>query len=276
MGGIGTFFSLLWVQANVGIGTASPSARLHVVNHSSLAEVLRVANSSGSVSLVVTESGRVGIATATPVEALHIQGNFQLEGDFRPGGNPGLPGQVLMSQGAATPTWQHLPTGAWRCHVVETWSSGGGTNGWSGAGVTSCSPDVALLGGHNQCGNGCNLSKTFTGLPPHTQVMVEVAWWAIDSLNQRQNNHDRVRLRLDNTAVAVGIPTTVSTSVSPLLVVSNTSHCGVTELIDRGPFWLTARMPHSSSSLKIDVENLSNVPANRGSIGLAMVRIWLR
>lgn len=260
----------------VGIGTTTPSARLHVLNTPVLPEVLRVTNSSNATALVVTESGRVGVATADPQEALHIQGNFRLDGDFRPGGNPGMPGQVLVSQGAgAPPAWQNLPSG-WRCHIVETWTLTGGANGWSGAGVTTCSPDVVLLGGYNQCGAGCVLSKTFTGLPPHSQVLVEVAWWAIDSLNQRAGNIDRITLRLDGYLVAQGIPTTLSTSAVPLVVVSDASFCGVNSLLDRGPFWLVGRRNHSDANLTVTVENLSNVPANRGSIGLTMVRIWLR
>ncbi|MEN3039946.1 MAG: hypothetical protein ABDH66_00185 [Bacteroidia bacterium] len=266
-------FSLLWAQ-NVGIGTTLPSARLHVVNQAALATVLQANNSSDQPILVGMENGRVGIATASPLEVLHIEGNFQLEGDFRPSGNPGNVGDILFSQGTnASPVWRSV---GWKCYAVETWTSGGGTNGWSGASVTTCSADQVLLGGYGQCGAGCNLSKTFTNLPPHTEVMVEVAWWAIDSWDQANNiGVDRIQLSLDGVVVAVGVPTIFATS-SLDLVSSNVSHCGVTTWIDRGPFWLTGRMAHTGSSLSVSVQNLADQGSTDESLGVSMVRIWLR
>ncbi len=49
----------------------------------------------------------MGIGTVTPAAKLHVAGNLQIDGDFRPGGNPGTPGYILVSQGAGTvPQWQ--------------------------------------------------------------------------------------------------------------------------------------------------------------------------
>jgi hypothetical protein len=55
----------------------------------------------------VLASGDVGIGTKTPAEKLSVNGKFYLDSAFMPGGNGGLPGQVLTSTGPNTaPTWQ--------------------------------------------------------------------------------------------------------------------------------------------------------------------------
>ncbi|MCX7652121.1 MAG: hypothetical protein N2200_04565 [Bacteroidia bacterium] len=266
-------FSLLWAQ-NVGIGTTLPSARLHVRNHAAVSTVLQVENSSSQPILVATENGRVGIATALPVEVLHVAGNFQFEGDFRPNGNPGNPGEVLFSEGATvSPTWRNI---GWKCYGVDTWTSGGGTNGWLGAGITNCA-DQVLLGGYGQCGTGCNLSKTFTSLPPHTEVMVEVGWWALDTWDQTDwFGRDRIALILDGMTVAIGVPSQVYTPVVNHIILSNTSHCGDVPWIDRGPFWLIGRMQHASSSLNVTIQNLCDESSTNEPLGISIVRVWLR
>jgi len=54
----------------------------------------------------------VGIGTTSPSAKLHVAGNLQIDGDFRPSGNPGTSGQILVSQGSgAPPQWQD-PTAA--------------------------------------------------------------------------------------------------------------------------------------------------------------------
>ena len=52
----------------------------------------------------------VGIGTTSPTEKLHVQGNLRLDSAFMPGNNPGLAGQVLVSQGPSQPPrWDSLP-----------------------------------------------------------------------------------------------------------------------------------------------------------------------
>jgi hypothetical protein len=62
-------------SGNVGIGTSSPSTRLHV--SASTGGVLEVdgAGTAGANALYVSASGNVGIGTSTPTEKLTIRGN---------------------------------------------------------------------------------------------------------------------------------------------------------------------------------------------------------
>ncbi len=55
--------------------------------------------------------GSIGIGTNSPSEKLDIVGNVQFSGALMPGGNPGVSGQVLVSQGPGNPPqWQNLAT----------------------------------------------------------------------------------------------------------------------------------------------------------------------
>jgi hypothetical protein len=55
---------------------------------------------STSNSLVLGNNANVGIGISAPLQKLHLQGgNFQLDGAFMPGGNPGNSGEILYSNG---------------------------------------------------------------------------------------------------------------------------------------------------------------------------------
>lgn len=116
-------------SGNVGIGTTTPSTRLHVeggwlrVSNAALpnsAIQLETRNGFHRIAfnqlrfwdwdvggdMVTFQNGRVGIRTTAPAQELHVVGDIQFTGDLRPGGNPGLSGQVLRSQGpGAPPVW---------------------------------------------------------------------------------------------------------------------------------------------------------------------------
>ncbi len=93
---------------NVGIGTNTPSARLHIEVPSGFTSPVLQVNQQGSATpyLIVQPNGNVGISVASPSEALDVSGNVQFSGALMPGGNAGSAGFVLMSQGAGNaPVW---------------------------------------------------------------------------------------------------------------------------------------------------------------------------
>ncbi|NPA34016.1 MAG: hypothetical protein GXO48_03690 [Chlorobi bacterium] len=104
---------------NVGIGTTIPTARLHIVAPSGYTSpLLRVeANGASLPYIIIQPDGKVGIGTATPSQTLDVAGNIQFAGALMPNGNPGTPGQVLISQGPGNP---------------PQWQAVGGTGGGAG------------------------------------------------------------------------------------------------------------------------------------------------
>ncbi len=128
----------------------------------------------------------VGIGIPIPTERLHVAGNLRLDGAFMPGANPGTQGEYLLSQGSSTPPiWRGLLTlwalDAW--NPATTSSLGWTCNGCSGPPpwITDCGSELRMLGGYNMCSSGCSFEKTFTDLPPHPEVYVEVLYFSIDS-----------------------------------------------------------------------------------------------
>jgi len=65
--------------------------------------------------------GKVGIGNPNPQEVLDISGNVRFSGALMPGGDPGVPGQVLVSQGSGvSPQWQVLSGDDWGGQVAVT------------------------------------------------------------------------------------------------------------------------------------------------------------
>jgi hypothetical protein len=233
------------------------------------------------VALVVFVTGmvfaqNVGIGTAMPTERLHVSGNLRFDGALMPNGDAGTTGQILVSQGPGTPPqWQTI----WYLYHVDAWGAGStdpGTQGWTGANTTQCGQQW-MLGGYGQCGSGCVLSKTFTSLPPHSAIMVEVDWWSIDSWDQSSGvgGIDIMKVRIDGNDVAIGIPTAPYGSVANSRN-TDVSYCGNTR-IDQGPQTTRGVLsPHTSSSTTIDIVSGVNEGATNESLGVVMVRIWLK
>ncbi len=102
---------------NVGVGTTSPQARLHVQAPANFAQPLLLVDQAGNnvPYLVVLPNGYVGIGVSLAQARLHVVGTglftdtltvlapLYLMGEFAPGGNPGTSGFVLMSQGPGQP-----------------------------------------------------------------------------------------------------------------------------------------------------------------------------
>ena len=104
----------------VGIGTATPTAKLHVEVPASYTQPLFKVFKQGAAApyLIIQPNGNVGIGIASPSEALDVAGNVQFSGALMPGGSAGTAGQVLVSQGPGVPPqWQSASV------VGDNWGS---------------------------------------------------------------------------------------------------------------------------------------------------------
>ncbi len=98
-------------------------------------------------------SQNVGIGTTEPTEKLDVNGNVNITGNLKTGGVAGLPGQVLMINGAGATQWGTLPSpgeeyknfvcfnlgsGTWNVPegvtkiLIEAWGAGGGGSAYGG------------------------------------------------------------------------------------------------------------------------------------------------
>ena len=301
---------MLWAQ-NVGIGTTTPLTRLHVaagdiflgdatgadgfVLHSRYGagyDFLQITGRTagsyewGKGITFVRSTGNVGIGTTAPAERLQVEGNIQFSGALVPGGNAGTTGQVLVSQGAGNaPQWQapSALTGFYKLLFVDAWNPSVNDNlGWSCTNCSGASPylttcgSVRMLGGYDMCGNGCYFEKTFTGLPAHTEVMVEVFWWSVDSWDQTTEfGVDLVALHIDGTEVSRATPYGPITS-SLSIRSTSASVCGISGWVDIGPQILVGWTAHTAPSVTVRVTNLANQGSTDESIGIVMVRVWVK
>jgi hypothetical protein len=297
---------------NVGIGTTTPLTRLHVaagdiflgdatgadgfVLHSRYGagyDFLQITGRTvgsyewGKGITFVRSTGNVGIGTTAPAERLHVEGNIQFSGALMPGGNVGTTGQVLVSQGAGNaPQWQDPSalTGFYKLLFVDAWNPSVNSNlGWSCTNCNGGSPylttcgSVRMLGGYGMCGNGCYFEKTFTGLPAHTELMVEVFWWSVDSWDQMSGGAgvDLVALRIDGTEVSRATPYGPAASTTNVRR-TNASVCGLSDHVDIGPQILVGWTAHTASNVIVRVTNLANEDSTNESMGIVMVRVWVK
>ncbi|RME18409.1 MAG: hypothetical protein D6799_02950 [Bacteroidetes bacterium] len=184
-----------------------------------------------------------------------------------------------MSQGAGVaPVWSSF----YKLMYVDAWNPSSTTsNGWSCTGCSGSSPyltscgSTKMLGGFNMCGSGCYFEKTYTSLPPHSEVMVEVYWWSVDSWDQFPGNGpDLISISIDGTVVSQAVPYGPNGTGSPRH--SNASVCGWADFIDIGPQVAVGWANHSSSNLTIRVTNNANQSANDESMGIVMVKVWVK
>jgi trimeric autotransporter adhesin len=104
--------------SNTTIGTATTDGLDMNINNAGIATIMNHENAltiigTGNNSIIhLLPSGNVGLNVAGPSQALDVAGNVQFSGTLMPGGQAGTAGQLLQSNGAATPTWVNAPTAA--------------------------------------------------------------------------------------------------------------------------------------------------------------------
>jgi hypothetical protein len=272
-------FEIWEYPANLGTGGCC-RPRLRILSSNGLADPTEV---------VINPVGNVGIGTTAPAERLHVEGNIRFSGALMPGGNAGTTGQVLVSQGAGNaPQWKDPSalTGFYKLLFVDAWNPSVNSNlGWSctncsgGAPYLTTCGTVRMLGGYNMCGNGCYFEKTFTGLPAHTEVMVEVFWWSVDSWDQFTGNVDLIALSID------GIEVSRATPYGPVYAYypypprhsdASASICGLSDWIDIGPQPLVGWATHTAANVTVRITNLANQVSTDESMGIVMVRVWVK
>jgi len=114
-------------SGDVGIGTTSPTARLHVSGASN-SNLLRVGSPTQANALFVTGSGFVGMGTATPTGILHISGSGA--NTFLRLQNPAT--TIMQAAGGATNSGSVVffgttPTSGYDLDVQGTGTTNGGT-----------------------------------------------------------------------------------------------------------------------------------------------------
>ncbi len=225
----------------------------------------------------------VGIGTTSPTERLHIQGNLCLDNAFMPGNAAGNNDQLLISQGSNTPpTWGDNLPGilTWQ---IDAWNPASNSNlGWNCVGcngsspwLSDCGTNLRMLGGYNICGSGCYFEKTFTGLPTHSEVYVEVTYYAIDSWDHNDCcGKDYIEIRLDGTAQTRCYPA-ASNGETGAQRLTDASVCGST-FQDIGALECTAYAPHSANTLTVRIVSGLNQASTDESLGIVAVVVYIR
>ncbi len=81
----------------------------------------------------IATTGNIGVGTTNPAYTLDVTGDINFTGTLRANGQPGTTGQLLVSNGTSSPTWQDVNG------IVAT-------SGWSLLGNTSTNPSINYIG----------------------------------------------------------------------------------------------------------------------------------
>ena len=181
--------SIIGSSGNVGIGTTSPSTKLHVsggdiriddteriefgaggvrINNDAAGRMYYRAplgfywETNGGYRMILNSLGNVGIGTTSPTQKLHVDGNARLTGLFYDGTNSGgTNGQILSSDGGQT-EWidgsaiPGVPAGSGAVNYLARWTPDNDTLGIGvtydnginvGIGTTSPNAKLDVYGG---------------------------------------------------------------------------------------------------------------------------------
>ncbi|HMJ46473.1 MAG TPA: hypothetical protein VK498_04045, partial [Ferruginibacter sp.] len=84
-------------------------------------------NTNSSI-LFLNPQGNVGVGNNNPLNQLDVAGSMNVTGALKIGGNPGLNGQMLVSNGAGSPSWQNSAlSNNTRFSAGMVYGSGGGS-----------------------------------------------------------------------------------------------------------------------------------------------------
>jgi hypothetical protein len=133
-----------------------------------------------------------------------------------------------------------------------------------------------MLGGYNICGAGCYFEKTFTGLPTHSEVYVELSYISLDSWDQNGCcGHDNLQISIDGVvrmrcypAASYGDPLAQRTT--------DASVCGGSVWQDIGPLECSAYAPHNATNLTLRISSGVDQAANDESLGILSVKIYIK
>ena len=96
-----TYYPLIALDGNVGLGTSTPTASLHLINTTTGHTFIAQDSNPDSTPFVIDNDGNVGIGTATPTQKLDVKGNGLFSGgvttllNIKSGGG-GSEGKVLL------------------------------------------------------------------------------------------------------------------------------------------------------------------------------------
>jgi hypothetical protein len=105
--------------------------------------------------------------------------------------------------------------------------------------------------------------------------MVEVFWWSIDSWDQDSGSVDLIALSIDGTEVSRATPYGPQTS-SASARASNASVCGNVNWVDIGPQLIVGWAAHTAANVTVRITNLANQASTDESMGIVMVRVWVK
>jgi hypothetical protein len=270
-------------SGNVGIGTASPAERLHVTsnvrigasandtddnadykitsggqlwlqaNDSSTTDpnyvylILASGNANttvshgvqistkGSTRMMVDQTGNVGVGSISPAQKLDVAGNIKTTG------------AVVYN------TLQDF-----RLVVREDFDTA--ATGWANNTRTTCG-SATLLGGYNAFSNG-NVYKDFdlTGIP-HTEVMVRLTYYFIDSWDG-----ESAYIQVGGISTFYKSHTASAVGLTNICGIASADHVAATE----------SRISHSTNSLRILIGSTLDQAASDESFGVDNVEIWVR
>ncbi len=129
----------LGVSQNVGVGTSTPNALLHIQSKSGYLQPLFRVDSASAIKFIIDVKGNVGIGTANPGHKLDVAGSGRFAGPLTIGSYTlpaidGMAGQVLVTDGSGNVSWQNVSSAGgdnWGSQVAITQAPivGDGTSG---------------------------------------------------------------------------------------------------------------------------------------------------